>query len=270
MIKFQLSQPTTFFDVSFRYGHAEKIWNFLRYDRSNKFPSENPNSSSFGPIPLFQWTETKGDKSDEIHSNVERVNLRHIFVSFRRFAFFLFQKDSQNLSDDKSLKKIGSATNFNALKVTASFKSQLSREKKTNVNPSLVVNPSSTAVSTIVKSKDVKKLTNLGRTNSIDESPNLNDDQNFPEAPKMIVFGTISTLQPDRSSSFTEKADRSERLRQYNINEMFSTSMLLTKLRDIPLEPPPPPPEPVPAWKLIRPRKPLVLPSAEPISLFRM
>lgn len=183
----------------------------------------------------------------------------------------MFQKDSQNFSDDRSLKKIGSATNSNALKVTTSIKSQLSREKKANVNPSLVVNPSSTVVSTILKSKDTKKSANLGRTNSTDESPNLNDDQNLPEAPKMIVFGTISTIQSDRSSSFTEKADRSERLRQYNINEMFSTSMLLTKIRDIPLEPPATPaPENVPAWKSIRPRKTLVLPSAEPISLFRI
>jgi hypothetical protein len=40
--------------------------------------------------------------------------------------------------------------------------------------------------------------------------------------------------------------------------------MLLTSIRDIPLEPPPPP-EYVPPWKLIRPRKPKVLPHAEPV-----
>jgi hypothetical protein len=40
--------------------------------------------------------------------------------------------------------------------------------------------------------------------------------------------------------------------------------MLLTSIRDIPLEPPPPP-DYVPSWKLIRPRKPKVLPHAEPV-----
>lgn len=82
----------------------------------------------------------------------------------------------------------------------------------------------------------------------------------------MIVFATISHLQPTRISSFSETADRSERLRRYNLNETFSTSVLLTTIRDIPLEPPPPPLplESIPAWKLIRPRKPKVLPHAEP------
>jgi hypothetical protein len=80
----------------------------------------------------------------------------------------------------------------------------------------------------------------------------------------MIVFGTIPHLQPGRISSYGETADRSERFRRYNLNDTFSTSMLLTSIRDIPLEPPPPP-EYVPPWKLIRPRKPKVLPHAEPV-----
>jgi hypothetical protein len=93
------------------------------------------------------------------------------------------------------------------------------------------------------------------------------DDQITPETPKMIVFATISHSQSARLSSYSETADRSERLRHYNLNETFSTSVLLTTIRDIPLEPPSPPQssESIPAWKLIRPRKPKVLPHAEPI-----
>jgi len=83
----------------------------------------------------------------------------------------------------------------------------------------------------------------------------------------MIIFATISHLQSKRISSFSELADRSERLRRYNLNETFSTSVLLTTIRDIPLKPPPIslPSESIPAWKLIRPRKLKVLPHAEPI-----
>jgi hypothetical protein len=91
----------------------------------------------------------------------------------------------------------------------------------------------------------------------------------MPEAPKMIVFGTIPHLQPIRISSYSETADRSERLRRYNLNDTFSTSILLTSIRDIPLEAPRSP-EHIPAWKLIRPKKAKVLPHAEPVSKYCM
>jgi hypothetical protein len=112
--------------------------------------------------------------------------------------------------------------------------------------------------------KDSKKLGGAGRGGTTEDPSTLADDQTIPEAPKMVVFATIPHLQPTRFSSYGETADRSERLRRYNLNDTFSTSMLLTSIRDIPLEPPPPP-EYIPPWKLIRPRKPKVLPHAEPI-----
>lgn len=112
--------------------------------------------------------------------------------------------------------------------------------------------------------KDAKKLGGAARGVTTDDSSGFVDDQTIPEAPKMIVFATIPHVPPTRNSSYSETADRSERLRRYNLNETFSTSMLLTTIRDIPLEPPPPP-EYVPAWKLIRPKKPKVLPHAEPM-----
>lgn len=96
------------------------------------------------------------------------------------------------------------------------------------------------------------------------------DEQMVPEAPKLIIFATLSHLQPTRISSFTETANRSECLRRYNLNETFSTSVLLKTIRDIPLEPPPvsSSTQSIPAWKLIRPRKPKVFPHDEPIGSY--
>ena len=112
--------------------------------------------------------------------------------------------------------------------------------------------------------KDAKKLGGVGRGGTVEDSGASIDDQTIPEAPKMIVFATMPHLQPTRISSYGETADRSERLRRYNLNDTFATSMLLTCIRDLPLEPPPPP-EYILPWKLIRPKKPKVLPHAEPV-----
>jgi len=112
--------------------------------------------------------------------------------------------------------------------------------------------------------KDVKKPGGINRGALTEDIGVVLDDQINPEAPKMIVFATISHLESTRISSYSEAADRSERLRRYNLNETYSTSVLLTTIRDIPLEPSLPS-ESIPAWKLIRPRKAKVLPHAEPI-----
>ncbi len=153
-------------------------------------------------------------------------------------------------SDEKNTRKGGTVVN------PTGIKSNTIKENRTN-NPA---NPNTV--------KDTKKTIGASRGVPIEEAGVNVDDQISPEAPKIIVFGTISHLQPTRISSFTETADRSERLRHYNLNDTFSTSILLTSIRDIPLEPPPPV-EPIPAWKLIRPRKPKILPHAEPIGEFK-
>ena len=77
------------FDVSssilFRYTHAERVWEFLRYDNSNKLVVEGESEKhkleqqptsplpTFGPVPLFKWPETKLELSEESMSN--NVNL---------------------------------------------------------------------------------------------------------------------------------------------------------------------------------------------------
>jgi len=117
----------------------------------------------------------------------------------------------------------------------------------------------------------MKKTSGINRGGLTEDIGVFSNDQMTFEAPKMIIFATISHLQPTRISSFSETADKSALLRHYNLNDTFSTAVLLTSIRDIPLESPPtsPPSEFIPAWKLIRPRKPKILPHAEPMGEYQ-
>jgi hypothetical protein len=112
--------------------------------------------------------------------------------------------------------------------------------------------------------KDTRRAGGPGRGAPADDLAGQVDDQTVPEAPKMVVFGTIRHPQAARMSSYSEAADRSECLRRYNLNDTLATSMLLTAIRDIDLEPLLKVDE-GPQWKLIRPKKPRVLPHAEPV-----
>ena len=69
--------------------------------------------------------------------------------------------------------------------------------------------------------KDVKKLYGIDQEASVEESRTIRDDYTIPEAPKMIVFGMMSHLQPSHISSYSDAANRSERLRCYNLNDAF-------------------------------------------------
>lgn len=74
-VKIYISRSIAFF--LFRYTHAKKVWDFLRYDRSNKLVSENDNGinkadqqptsplPTFGPVPLFKWPDIKIDSPEE-------------------------------------------------------------------------------------------------------------------------------------------------------------------------------------------------------------
>lgn len=172
-------------------------------------------------------------------------------------------------SDDKSPKKGGGPPSSLTVPKEATPASKPPAGKESRAGKAIpLASHSDASFSNTGGGKDAKKLGGAGRGATTDDTSGLNDDQTIPEAPKMIVFATIPHLQPARHSSYSETADRSERLRRYNLNDTFSTSMLLTSIRDIPLEPPPPP-ENIPAWKLIRPRKAKVLPHAEPVGTCR-
>ncbi|CAF4088818.1 unnamed protein product [Rotaria sp. Silwood2] len=239
--------------IPLKYTHATKVWEFLRYDRSNRLVTESESGVNkteqqpssplpvFGPVPLFKWTDTKADSSEE--SLLLNDQSGH-------------QDDTgteslTKKSDDKSAKKGGAPAGLAASKDTAA-KSATGKEARAGGGAN------------VGASKDAKKIGGVGRGGTTEDPGAVVDDQTIPEAPKMIVFATIPHLEPTRISSYGETADRSERLRRYNLNDTFSTSMLLTCIRDLPLEPPPPP-EYVPAWKLIRPKKSKILPHAEPV-----
>ena len=140
-----------------------------------------------------------------------------------------------------------------------------SRERRLTSNQQSATTVASSSALTVTSGRDARKLAAHHRTATVDDPGMSIEHLTIPQAPKMIVFGTMAHLQPARLSSLSETADRSERLRRYNLNETFATSMLLTSIRDIPLEAPPPT-EKVPAWKTIRPRTAKMLPHAEPIS----
>ncbi|CAF4085833.1 unnamed protein product [Rotaria sp. Silwood2] len=229
--------------IPLKYTHAEKVWDFLRYDRSNQYIAENENginknTSSFGPIPVFKWPDSKV----YLHEETILMNVNDTSEHF-----------DDKKPEDKHLKKRESSLSQIAPKDPTIIKSINTKENRTTGSPNLKT------------ANDTKKIIGTGRGGPIEDSGFFIDDQMIPEAPKMIVFAATPHLQPTRMSSYSETADRSERLRHYNLNDTFSTSVLLTSIRDIPLEPPPPP-EYVPPWKLIRPKKPIILPHAEPIT----
>ena len=139
-----------------------------------------------------------------------------------------------------------------------------SRERRLGSNQQSATTVASSNALTVTPGRDARKLAGHNRTSTVDDPGVSIEHLTIPQAPKMIVFGAMPHLQPTRASAFSETADRSERLRRYNLNDTFATSMLLTSIRDIPLEAPPPT-EKVPAWKTIRPRTAKMLPHAEPI-----
>lgn len=60
-----------------RYGHAEKVWHFLRYDRSNKLLSGTDPSADCGPVPLFKEPEPKMEKAKEGETPKENVKTKN-------------------------------------------------------------------------------------------------------------------------------------------------------------------------------------------------
>ncbi|CAM4739728.1 unnamed protein product [Rotaria magnacalcarata] len=239
--------------IPLKYTHATKVWEFLRYDRSNRLVIENEGGTNkteqqspsplptFGPVPLFKWPDRKGDSHEESTSITDPSGHQDDTVT----------ETMTKKSDDKSARKGGAPSSL-AVPKDSGTKSATGKEARAGGGQNAGTG------------KDVKKQGGAARGGTLEDSGTLGDDQTIPEAPKIIVFATIPHLQPTRMSSYGETADRSERLRRYNLNDTFSTSMLLTSIRDLPLEPPPTP-EYVPAWKRIRPKKLKLLPHAEPV-----
>ncbi|XP_055005781.1 androglobin [Boleophthalmus pectinirostris] len=95
---------------------------------------------------------------------------------------------------------------------------------------------------------------------SLKEANSQKSEKRLPD--DLVCAGFYPFSMHKMSSEYGQMAKSSAVLRQYGLSLMYSHIVLLTRTRDCPLEPPPKPP-PVPRWKLIRPRKEIVI-SDEP------
>ncbi|NWT20247.1 ADGB protein, partial [Vireo altiloquus] len=83
-----------------------------------------------------------------------------------------------------------------------------------------------------------------------------------PTQPEMVVYTACTPLNlfEEDIFSLTRMADSSEKMRQYGLTHIHSHPVLITRTRSCPLVAPPEP-TPLPSWKLIRPKKKIVVTS---------
>ncbi|NXI88928.1 ADGB protein, partial [Rhipidura dahli] len=84
----------------------------------------------------------------------------------------------------------------------------------------------------------------------------------IPTQPEMVVYAGCTPLNLFEEDIFllTRMADSSEKMRQYGLSHIHSHPLLIIRTRSCPLVAPPEPPQ-LPAWKLIRPKKKIVVTS---------
>ncbi|XP_035534773.1 androglobin [Morone saxatilis] len=99
-----------------------------------------------------------------------------------------------------------------------------------------------------------------GRDSSCNNSKSpLPEQEKSKGNPMVVVCASYYPLQPHNNSvGFGQMANSSEFLRRYGLSLLYSHIVLLTRTRACQLEAPPKPP-PVPRWKLIRPRKEIMV-----------
>ncbi|CAF4411275.1 unnamed protein product, partial [Adineta steineri] len=120
--------------IPLKYTHAGKVWEFLRYDRSNKIVVDNENVANkteqrstsplpaFGPVPLYKWPEAKVDVQEESASSHANEQVGH-------------QDDTgtetlTKKSDEKSAKKAGAPASLTVPKDTTT-KAAAGKESRT-------------------------------------------------------------------------------------------------------------------------------------------
>ncbi|XP_048153581.1 androglobin [Corvus hawaiiensis] len=91
---------------------------------------------------------------------------------------------------------------------------------------------------------------------------NVSKESPIPTQPEMVVYAGCIPLNLFEEDIFllTRMADSSEKMRQYGLSHIHSHPVLITRTRSCPLVAPPEPP-PLPSWKLIRPKKKIVVTS---------
>ncbi|XP_063246408.1 androglobin isoform X2 [Prinia subflava] len=90
----------------------------------------------------------------------------------------------------------------------------------------------------------------------------LTESSPVPTQPEMVVYAGCIPLHLFEEDIFllTQMADSSEKMRQYGLSHIHSHPVLITRTRSCPLVAPPEPP-PLPAWKLFRQKKHVVVTS---------
>ncbi|NWR49445.1 ADGB protein, partial [Regulus satrapa] len=85
----------------------------------------------------------------------------------------------------------------------------------------------------------------------------------IPTQPEMVVYAVCMPLHLFEEDIFllSRMADSSEKMRQYGLSHIHSHPVLVTRTRSCPLVAPPEPSPPLPPWKLIRPKKQVVVTS---------
>lgn len=123
-----------------RYAHTEKVWNFLRYDRSNQHVYNNENqlnksSPNFGPLPLFKWTDSKADSIEEtilINVNINESCFSFVINHIFYFHFYLNIKDPSDHPTDKSLKGAGATSHLHIPRDPSITKSIINKDNRTS------------------------------------------------------------------------------------------------------------------------------------------
>ena len=117
-----------------RYTYAEKIWNFLRYDRSNKSASENELSSmsSSGPLPLYKWSDLKVDSTEE--KTVLNAQVK-VSCTYRSFGMILFSKNPTEILDDRNPKRSSASFHPPLSRDSTVIKSASIKENRTGKIP---------------------------------------------------------------------------------------------------------------------------------------
>nr|XP_046228363.1 androglobin isoform X3 [Scatophagus argus] len=111
---------------------------------------------------------------------------------------------------------------------------------------------------TKLQSADPAAGRDSGCNDSESQLPELEKCKGIPEVVVCASFYPLPLQTNSFSFGFGQMADSSEVLRQYGLSLMYSHIVMLTRTRACLLEAPPKPP-PVPRWKLIRPRKEIVV-----------
>ncbi|KAM8873469.1 androglobin-like [Synchiropus picturatus] len=107
--------------------------------------------------------------------------------------------------------------------------------------------------------EEVEEVESPSTTESLEEETGSIKSGSDDGMPELLVCAAFYNHQSQKNSSgFKQMADFSEYLRRYELSQMLSHIVLLTRTRACPLEPPPKP-ETVPRWKLIRPRKEILI-----------